>query len=167
MKRDRPSTKTPLARFKQQRAAAAQRGIEWLLTFEDWKAIWDASGHFPQRGCRAGQYVMGRHGDVGPYSKDNVYICLFAQNVADAFRFDPNKHPGLVRLGEGRGWTLKSRGKKRYQVVLSRKYIGVFATAAEAEAAYLHAASEFRVSHGLHLCPAEPLNTTQQSRGSL
>lgn len=161
MKTYETTGKTPFARFKQQRWGASGRGIEWQLTFDEWLAIWKESGHFAARGKRAGQYVMGRRGDVGPYSKDNVYICLFTQNVADAFRFDPSKHPGKIRLGEGRGWTLLPRGRKRYQVVLSKKYIGVFATPAEAEVAYQRAVSEIRVSHGANFSAAEPLNTTQ------
>ena len=153
--------KTPLARFKQQRWRAIARGIDWQLTFDEWMSIWDASGHFHERGKKAGQYVMGRKGDVGPYSADNVYICLFTQNIADAFIFDPSKQRATAKLGGGRGWTLRSTGKRPYQVVVADRYIGVFATQAEAEAAYQAAALEIRVSHPAHFSSGEPLNTTQ------
>lgn len=78
------STRTPYVCFREQRRKAiVERGIAWELTFDQWKAIWDASGRFEQRGIYSGQYVMGRYGDEGPYSVDNVYICLCSQNVLD------------------------------------------------------------------------------------
>lgn len=119
------SGKTPLARFKQQRWRALARGIEWELTFDEWLSIWTASGHFAERGKRAGQYVMGRKGD----------ICLFTQNIKDAFINNPHYTHTSV-LGTGRGWTYRAGARKPYQVVVSKKYIGVFATQHEAEAAY-------------------------------
>lgn len=149
--------KTPLARFKQQRWRALDRGIAWELTFDEWLAIWMASGHFAERGKRAGQYVMGRKGDIGPYSVGNVYICLFTQNIKDAFI----NNPITSVLGSGRGWTYRTGARKPYQVVVSKKYIGVFATQHEAEAAYQSAVSEIRVSHQSHFSPVESLNATQ------
>lgn len=64
--------------------AARQRGIPFLLTFEEWLAIWQASGKWEERGRRKGQYVMARTGDVGPYAADNVRICTVGENVSEA-----------------------------------------------------------------------------------
>lgn len=135
-----PKRTTLLARFEQQRSRACVRGIAWELTFEEWLSIWERSGRLSQRGKHRGQYVMARNGDVGPYSVGNVFICTHSQNISDA-------HTGHQRkLGTGRGWTYRSAGARRYQVVISKKYIGVFATAQEAEAAYADAVEKFR--HG-------------------
>lgn len=67
-------------KFKQQQAAAKQRKIEWQFNFDDWMAVWEKSGKWEQRGTGKGQYCMGRYGDAGPYSKDNVKIISKADN---------------------------------------------------------------------------------------
>ena len=66
--------------YIQQKSNAKRRGIPFLLTFEDWWAIWQASGKWEQRGKLAGQYVMARYGDVGPYASGNVRICTSGAN---------------------------------------------------------------------------------------
>ena len=62
------------------RAGAAIRGIQFLLTYQEWLDIWISSGRFYERGRRVGQYVMARFGDVGPYSVDNVKIITSSEN---------------------------------------------------------------------------------------
>jgi hypothetical protein len=124
-----------LERFKQQRRRATARGIGWQLSFEQWLGLWLASGKWHLRGSGSDKFVMARRGDVGPYSPDNCFICPFEQNVADGHRFRSGKPAG-------RGWTLREGARfsrRPYQVVYRHKYIGVFATQAEAEAAYLAA----------------------------
>jgi hypothetical protein len=74
--------------FTDQQRKAKHRGIEFLLTFGEWWTIWETSGKWEQRGCRKGQYVMARHGDIGPYQRDNVRICTVSDNYAD--RRPPN-----------------------------------------------------------------------------
>lgn len=59
---------------------AARRGILFLLSFEEWLKIWIDSGRLSERGCRKGQYVMARYGDVGPYAVDNVRITTVEEN---------------------------------------------------------------------------------------
>jgi len=73
-----------LTGFNSQRSRAQRRGIEWLLSFEDWCAIWEASGKWKQRGKLAGQYVMARFGDQGAYVAGNVRICPTEENVIEA-----------------------------------------------------------------------------------
>jgi hypothetical protein len=70
--------------FLVQRADARRRGIPFLLTFEEWWTIWHASGYWERRGKLAGQYVMARYGDVGPYALGNVRICTFGDNAREA-----------------------------------------------------------------------------------
>src|SRR5215469_18965083 len=52
--------------FIKHRSVAKQRGIEFLLTFQEWLAIWHDSGKWAERGCKQGQYCMARFGDKGP-----------------------------------------------------------------------------------------------------
>lgn len=68
--------------YRTQRNNAAKRGIKWEFIFKDWWDVWQASGHWHERG-RGFDYVMARHGDVGPYSPSNVYICTQDQNMRD------------------------------------------------------------------------------------
>jgi hypothetical protein len=71
------------AAFKSQRSSAAKRGIQFLLTFDEWWIIWNASGKWEQRGRLKGQYVMARFGDSGPYVATNVRICTKEENYAE------------------------------------------------------------------------------------
>ena len=72
---------TPRRKFTLQRSGARRRGVEWQLTFEEWRQIWSASGHWADRGCGSGKYCMCRRHDVGPYSVGNVYIDTFSHNA--------------------------------------------------------------------------------------
>lgn len=68
--------------FRRHRTGAKHRGIEFLLTLREWWGIWKP--HYHKRGVGGGKMVMGRKGDVGPYSVENVEIIPFEKNVADA-----------------------------------------------------------------------------------
>lgn len=125
---------------------AGARGIEFLMTFPEWWSIWQQSGHWHQRGRGQG-YVMARNGDIGPYAIGNVRICTQSENSKESFI----KTPASVRaakarangrrsfqLGKGKGWVLVAGLRsKPYQVVVRKKYIGMFATPEEAHAAYV------------------------------
>lgn len=69
--------------FVVQRRGAHVRGIAWEFTLPSWWRVWQASGKWSERGCGRGQYVMARHGDIGPYSPNNVYIATVEQNALD------------------------------------------------------------------------------------
>jgi hypothetical protein len=101
--------------FQRQKDTAKERGIEWLFTFAEWWAMWEASGKWELRGRlkRMGGWEMSRPGDVGPYSVDNVTIVSHRENMADvqarlAARRPPRKarerkppHPRYVLMQEG------------------------------------------------------------------
>jgi hypothetical protein len=72
--------------YMQHRRDAKARGIGFLLSFEDWLAIWVASGKLDLRGTKKGQYCMARYGDVGPYALGNVRVILHSQNVKEICR---------------------------------------------------------------------------------
>jgi hypothetical protein len=68
---------------------ARHRGIPFLLTFAEWRSIWESSGRWEQRGAGKGQYVMARPGDRGSYEIGNVVIQLAEENRADRNRNYP------------------------------------------------------------------------------
>lgn len=76
-------TKNPyLKAYTQHKSNAKTRGIEMLLTFEEWKAIWINSGKWEKRGKGSDKYCMCRVGDKGHYSLGNVFIDLNKNNVS-------------------------------------------------------------------------------------
>jgi hypothetical protein len=70
----------PRKAYTVQKADAKARNIPFLLTFEQWWAVWVASGHWEQRGRRADQYCMARKRDRGGYTVGNVIIITNAEN---------------------------------------------------------------------------------------
>lgn len=77
---------SPRGKYKQQKDNADARGVPWELTYSQWCEIWDASGHWDERGNYAEGYVMARHGDEGPYAVGNVRIAPHVENVAERNR---------------------------------------------------------------------------------
>jgi hypothetical protein len=73
----------PARAYIDQRSSAIYRGIEWSITFPEWMAVWDDSGHFDERGKGRDKYCMARVHDIGPYEVGNVYITTIAGNVSD------------------------------------------------------------------------------------
>lgn len=149
-----PDYSTPQGKYQQQMLQARQRGIPWEFTFDEWWSLWQESGKWEMRGKRAGQYVMARRGDIGPYSSANVYICTAEENHTEANRI---RYAGHVKAPkrptrQPRGWTYIAGRKRPYQVMYRDRYIGVFATQHEAEAAYQAAlcGSEVRQDHASH-----------------
>jgi hypothetical protein len=63
-----------------QKCSAKRRGIEFLLTFEEWLKVWTDSGHLHERGRRKHEYCMARNGDCGPYAVGNVSITTMEEN---------------------------------------------------------------------------------------
>lgn len=141
-------------RYRTQRISAGKRGIQWEITFPEWMAVWLDSGKLEQRGVGASKYCMARHGDTGPYKVGNVSIQTNQVNGREGIK----KAHATMRirntwgrtLGTGRGWTfLPNARKKPYQVVVGPKYIGTYATRADAEAAYAAAVNQIKDSiHG-------------------
>jgi len=67
--------------YKAQKSNAKTRGINFLLTFEQWLFIWTQSGKLDQRGRGADKFCMCRNGDVGDYKIGNVFIGTGRENV--------------------------------------------------------------------------------------
>lgn len=72
----------PLGAFRTQRNHARRRGIPWRLTLWQWWSVWDASGHWHERGRGQG-FVMCRIADEGGYELGNVFIAPAVENNSD------------------------------------------------------------------------------------
>ena len=70
-------------KFNAHKSNAKRRGVEFLLTFEQWVDIWSESGKWDERGRGADKYCMCRIGDKGAYSVGNVFIGQGKHNVRD------------------------------------------------------------------------------------
>ena len=70
-----------LKAYRMQKSNARTRKINFLLTFEQWLELWNASGKLEQRGRGAAKYCMCSNGDVGPYEVGNVFIGTGRENV--------------------------------------------------------------------------------------
>lgn len=78
--------KDPLRRrYSMQKYGARLRGIEFLLSYEQWLAIWTESGHLDERGRGPAKYCMARYGDRGAYEVGNVKIITLIDNAAETW----------------------------------------------------------------------------------
>ena len=83
--------RSPIGAFVRQKTNARLRGIGWELKLWEWWTIWQESGQWEKRG-RGHSFCMARNGDVGPYSKKNVYICTCAKNASDHHKFKAQRN---------------------------------------------------------------------------
>ena len=105
--------------YRTQRKGAGRRGIPFLLSFEEWAALWVQSGKWHQRGSHFGQFCMARYGDTGPYALGNVRICSVEENQAEWFA-DKSRFSGENASGYGRNpWAVMSgevRERRRNEI---------------------------------------------------
>jgi hypothetical protein len=118
----------PIGAFIQQRNNAKRRGIGWELKLWDWWMIWQDSGHWDERGKGNG-FVMARKGDVGPYSKDNVFIEWARRNNSERRDKTSGLPMGVIKQGMRYGAHAMKNGKM--------KWLGIYSSPEEAEMAYL------------------------------
>ena len=69
------------AKYRDHKRRAETRGIEFLLTFEEWWAMWEP--HYSKMGRGKGKMCMCRNLDKGPYSVGNVRIDYVESNGHD------------------------------------------------------------------------------------
>ena len=86
--------------YASQISTSAQRGIEFLLTFDEWLKIWEDSGHLHERGKHLGQYQMARHRDMGPYAIGNVKIVTISENRREDIENGGRERHSLVMRGK-------------------------------------------------------------------
>ena len=70
---------TPKGSYSRHKSHAKERGVPFLLTFEEWWSVWEE--HFHLRGCTKKGLVMCRKGDEGAYEVGNVYIDTQSANM--------------------------------------------------------------------------------------
>jgi hypothetical protein len=81
---------SPRGRYSGHKATAKARGIPFLLTFEEWWLIWEASGRYSQRGKTLDSYCMCRVADAGAYTLGNVYIGTVRANLREQIKVGSN-----------------------------------------------------------------------------
>lgn len=103
---------TPWRKYKIHQYRSKRSGVEFLFTFEEWYKIWIDSGHWHERGCHKGQYVMARYEDKGPYAVGNVKIIKHEENGAERkFKFNEEQKSYLSRVAMGRKISAEARLK--------------------------------------------------------
>jgi hypothetical protein len=115
--------KSPKGCYHKHKFNARKRGVAFLIAFEEWWAIWCASGKWDRRGRGRGQYVMARFGDQGAYERGNVRICLARENVAERNRSHPPRvSPEMAAKASERqkAWWAKQSPDERAQMIASR-----------------------------------------------
>ena len=68
--------------YTQQKGDAKKRGIEFKLTFEEWRNWW--GNDFENRGVGSDKLVMARYGDVGAYELSNIKKITFGDNCRES-----------------------------------------------------------------------------------
>lgn len=81
---------TPRFKYNVQKQTTKRRGLEFLLSFEDWWSLWES--HWNNRGKSKESLVMCRYGDSGNYELGNVFIGTYSQNSREAALNFPREH---------------------------------------------------------------------------
>lgn len=107
---DRERHKQPRVSFEAHRRDAAERGIAFLLSFDQWWALWEQSGHWHERGRERGKYCMARFGDCGAYEQGNVRIVTSGENHAE-YKCSAETRARISAARRGRRCSAKTRAK--------------------------------------------------------
>ncbi len=110
--------KDPRRAFLSHRGGAKQRGIEFLMTFEEWWGIW--SDYYHLRGKGTNGLCMGRFHDVGPYAVGNVYLTTNLGNIQDRVK-PPKKEYNWEDHREL--WAQKSYGNPKAVTLVQDNYV--------------------------------------------
>lgn len=73
----------PKKAYYDQKNHAQKRGIEFLISYEDWLEMWLESGMWEKRGKTKNSFQMCRYGDEGAYTKNNCFIGTVEHNQND------------------------------------------------------------------------------------
>ena len=123
------------AAYSNQKHSAKKLGIPFLFTFEQWSEWWH--DRWSQRGRMAGQLQMGRKGNSGPYSPDNVECATKeekqkSQLIAHSFSvLSPEQRAEIARKAG-----LSRRGAKHWRARPVVTPLGTFVTITAAAEAH-------------------------------
>jgi hypothetical protein len=110
--------------FVAHRYHAKQRNIPFEFTYEQWWDMWQASGHWYERGNRKGKYCMARFGDKGPCAVGNVRIIKFEDNTRELV-FNEEMRAKCAAVNIGKTISEETRAKMsaagRAEEVLAKK----------------------------------------------
>jgi hypothetical protein len=93
--------------YYSQKSSANGRNIDFQFTYEEWINWW--GDDIVNRGRKAGQLVMARIGDQGPYHPDNVIKKACGDNVREAVRDHSNRPKPSAESNLKRSEKLKGR----------------------------------------------------------
>ena len=125
------------AAYASHKRSARKRGIPFLFTFEQWSEWWLTDDRWSRRGRKAGQLQMGRKGNSGPYSPDNVECATKEQKQksqlisALVFGLSPEKRAEVAKKAG-----LARRGEKHWQARPVVTPLGTFVTVTAAAKAH-------------------------------
>ena len=97
-------------RFASQRRSAVRKGCRFLLSFDQWFAIWRASGHFHERGRGRGKYCLARLDAGGAFEVGNVRV-ITIEAVGAARRFSDETRAKIAARNRRRRASAKTRAK--------------------------------------------------------
>lgn len=111
----------PVAAFRSHKNGAKVRGIQFLLTFEEWWGYWQE--HYHLRGTYRGCMCMCRFKDGGPYAVGNVRIDTVTANLNERWEVRREKSPIPLKVARARfnecyeesGWTSRDRVFDEYR----------------------------------------------------
>jgi len=108
-------TATPQMRYRQHKANAKRRGIEFDMSFDEWWALWRP--HFENRGRESGQVQMCRTADDGAYRPGNVRIDSVESNQAE-------RRTTMIRRANERDWTIEGEDRSELRDWLFKRRDG-------------------------------------------
>jgi len=129
--------------YQDQKATAKRRGIDFNITFENWKKWWISTGKADNRGRNKGCYQMCRLNDEGAYEIENIYCATITKNMQDKQLGKPLAEHIKIKVSETmRGRKLSKShvanitGKNNGHAKRTITPLGVFNTATEAAKAH-------------------------------
>jgi len=129
--------------YHNQKTQAQKRGIDFEMSFQEWKDWWIATGKAEMRGRKVGCYQMCRFQDVGPYALGNVYCATVTENLRHKQLGKPLAEETKLKVSEtmtGRklseAHVLKITGKNNCRARKTITPLGVFDTASDAAKAH-------------------------------
>lgn len=114
------------AAYKWQKTNAIKRGVEFLLTFDEWKKWWLDTGKWELRGVGKDRYCMCRFNDSGAYALGNIYCATNSKNLSDANKGKPKTSETKLKMsnaakGKEHPWS-KGTNNPMHRIDVKKKF---------------------------------------------